>query len=101
MADKPTSTSYYQLSFCTVEVSTWGDGSRTARVRIDSALRTAPVRFDGEDDDSFKRRQDKYDDFAKFGRIRLHASDVPNLLDVCGCIRPDLTITTEHGGRKA
>ena len=49
MADKPTSTSYHQVSFGTIEVSTWSDGRRTARIRLDPALRSPPVRFDGED----------------------------------------------------
>lgn len=101
MADKPTSTSYHQVSFGTIEVSTWSDGRRTARIRLDPALRSPPVRFDGEDDESFKRRQEKFDDFSKYGRIRIHGSDIPNLIDVAGCVRPDLTITTQSGGRSS
>lgn len=101
MAEKPTSTSYYQVSFGTIEVSLWADGRRSARVRLDSSLRSPPVRYEGEDDDSYKRRQEKYDDFTKYGRIRIHASDVMNLLDVAGCIRPDLSVTIQHGGSKS
>lgn len=101
MADKPTSTSYHQVSFGTLEVSIWADGHRSARVRLDSSLRSPPVRYEGEDDDSFKKRQEKYDDFTKYGRIRIHGSDVLNLIDVVGCIRPDLKIIIETGGNKS
>lgn len=101
MADKPTSTSYYQVSFGTIEVSTWSDGGRTARIRLDPSLRSPPVRFEGEDDESFKRRQEKFDDFSKYGRIRIHGSDIPNIIDVGSCIRSDLTVTVSIGGGKS
>ena len=98
MADKPISVSYHPISFGTIEISSWPDGRRTARVRLDSSLRTPPDRWEGEDDESFKKRQEKYDDFSKYGRIRIHGSDAPNLIDVLSCIRSDLKITVETGG---
>ena len=59
------------------------------------------MRFEGEDDESFKKRQEKYDDFTKYGRIRVYGSDALNLIDVAGCIRPDLTVTIQSGGRSS
>lgn len=98
MADKPVSTSYLQVSFGTIEVSKWSDGHCSVRVRLDPSLRSPPVRFEGEDEDSFKKRQEKFEDFSKFGRIRIYGSDALNLIDSARFTRPDLTITIQSGG---
>lgn len=99
---KPESTSYYPLSFGTIEVSSWPDGGRSARLRFNQELgpsRVPPVRGPNESEDSFTKRTKNYEDFTKFGRVPIYSSDVYPLLDVLGCIRPDTKITIEKGGK--
>jgi len=86
---------FSRIGNASFELATWPNGGRnTVAIKVASKLRNfTPTSENPEPSPDYVQ-------FHDFGQFEIYPSDVPNILDLCVHLRPDMILAAQYNARR-